>query len=163
MIRMMVSIPANKLLRGFAVLGILLLLAVQEKVCPWLAEDLAAPPGNPRQEPARDSNEEEPQAPPLTFASVLPDTVPPRSAATHGGVRLAPTKRRSQRIGDEDSLDGSRPTRAIERDGLGRSLVWVLPLDPTVAARPIPVFARLLVRIDPSLTTVITRTGPPTA
>lgn len=163
MIPGMVSIPATKLLRGFAVLGILLLLAVQEKVCPWLAEDLAEPPGIPRQESERDSNQDEPKPPPLTFASVLPDTVPPRSAATHGGVRLAPTKHRSQRVGDEDALDGSRPSRALERDAFARTLIWVLPLDPTVHARPIPALARLLVCIDPSLTTVITRTGPPTA
>ena len=159
----MVPIPVDKLLRGFAVLGILLLLAVQQKVCPWLAEDLAEPPGNPRQESEHDSDEDDRQTPPLTFASVLPDTVPPRSAATHGGVRLAPTKRGSQRVGDEDSLDGSRPTRAFEREGLGRHLAWVLSLDPTLHAQPVHAFARLLVRMDPSLTTVITRTGPPTA
>jgi hypothetical protein len=165
MITRMVRFRSNEVLRLSTALAVLLLLAVQEKLCPWLAEDCAAAQAEPQSPAAPDPNseeEEQPDAlPPLSLAGVLPDAVPPRSSVDAGGVRLAPSKRRAAAILGSDDVDPGRAGSSLDRAAACTNIVDILLWPPLREARLPRAFGDVLVPRDPCLRTAISRTGPP--
>ncbi|MBU0637920.1 MAG: hypothetical protein KKB50_03580 [Planctomycetes bacterium] len=71
----MVRFLTNDLMRITSGLGLLLLLAVQEKVCPWLSAPEEATPQVAQIEGPPTEDEESPKPEPVTLAGALPDAM----------------------------------------------------------------------------------------
>jgi len=168
----------QQLVRFGGGLGLLLLLAVQQKVCTWPAvravdKDAAAAdaarcdatPCDAAADEERtstdDSSGSPPQREPLTVTSTLPDVAPPRGSAPQRPVLVARGKPRhpsadpasisaglGRRANDVPGDLSSLSPRRLRADS--SSIGYVAPLGPEI--RPEPLFS-----------TAILATGPPRA
>jgi hypothetical protein len=164
----MLTIRAEYWLRVGAGLGLLLLLATQEKVCPWLhlaANDAATDavdaggdqttPPDPRQRTESDA-ESKSEAPPLPL--LLPDATAPRWPAVFGDVSVDHVTSARDGVvacGARGPVHGGAPLPAITRPA------WHALNEPEIVT-PAPRRARAHGNLrDPAICTSILPIGPP--
>ena len=157
----------DKLARVVGSLTLLLLLAVQEKVCPSL---LTPPtPADPQCQTDAESNpadegESKPKAAPLSLISALPDVMPVRWPAIPTRGSLEETAGRHSGAFARGPL--SPPTDHGQQAPAPAHAPW--PHWPTMLRPPATaevVTPQVAIRpaADPALGTVLLRTGPPRA
>ena len=173
----MFRIWTDKLVRICTGAAILLLLAAEQKVCPWLLVPPKPPKSteaarNPAELQATDKHPPSPSNPiqkhessriPLSLTSILPEAMPVRRPSPLNRASLEET------VGYCEGTIAYGPLhtsglRGNQVDGLAESIPpWRLlgRLLPVADRRP-PWNAELQVR-DPALTSILLRTGPPAA
>lgn len=164
----MLSFRLDKWLRVGAGLGLLLLLAAQEKVCPWAwrlpesgARDSAeAPVPSPASSDAEDADSPERKDKPRVLPYLLPDATAPRWPAAWNQVTVRQT------IGARDGVVSCGKRDPARQDKPDHSAAgcdaasWRRFLRTQHGDWAIPLAARVVVG-DPAIRTSISRTGPP--
>ncbi|MGD8450488.1 MAG: hypothetical protein PVJ57_01600 [Phycisphaerae bacterium] len=160
---------ADKLISIGGGVALLLLLAVQEKVCPQLLEPPAAPaksraatPATPAQPqtPEQDGSTE-PEPIPLTLTSVLPDAVPARWSGLPSRASVRDTAGWCSGVSARQPLlppaSAAGPFVDLDATPFWRLAQWLPTPEGTLPRGDAPPVR------DPALHTVLTRTGPPQA
>jgi hypothetical protein len=156
----------DRVVRLTSGLAVLLLVATQEKVCPWLDE---VPPevqrAAARSEPDKSADDPEaPEVPLPSLASTLPDIVAPRwparaaASAIPGFVRGKAVPGTADRSGDYDT--SVAPPWELS---VAVPFPWQVPLRSSATADSVSVAGRVLLVLPGALLTSISPTGPPAA
>lgn len=157
------TLRVNKWMRVGAGFGLLLLLAAQEKLCPWLltppseSDPNAAGP----QRPQPDADEEPRKRGAKHLPYVLPDATAPRWPATWKQITLRQTTGWHDGVvscGERNpSTGGSAPVQGTPAD----PWAWHCFLQPVQPRGLIQPLDSAVTPVDPAVRTSISRTGPP--
>ena len=157
---------AQRVVRLTCGLGVFLLLASQEKVCPWL-EDVPVQSGRPAAQPDAENpaGESEPaETPPPSLASTLPDVVAPRWPG-RVPIPLGPGARRGKPSATTISGSGDCDTGVTIAWSTGAALpaVWEPPLRPWRVPARACAGGQVTWPCQLAFLTTISPTGPPGA
>jgi hypothetical protein len=157
-------VRADRLVRLTSGLGVLLLVATQEKVCPWLEE---VPPearrAAARSEPDQSADDPEaPEVPPPSLASTLPDVVAPRWPARAAAPAIPGSLRSKSATADTSGDCDTSDAPPWELSG-AVPFPWHVPLRPSATADSVLVAGQVLFVLPGALLTSISPTGPPAA
>jgi hypothetical protein len=146
----MLRLRADKWMRVGAGFGFVLLLAVQEKVCPWLTTPPAPAPQNSDSQPGQKKSRP-------VLPVILPDTAAPRlqNAGTPGPSITA-------RDGVV-SCGQQSPTTPPSADVPAPASAGWRQLQTPAACATAPLTLRWETPRDPAVRTALRRTGPPPA
>jgi hypothetical protein len=164
----MLTLRVVKWLRLSAGLGLLLLLAAQQKVCPWVFKVTGDKPTESAEAesaplptaPDADSDADDARTNKRTLPHLLPDATAPRwPASAHQSTARQVTGARDgvvscgEREPSRDPRTFGHPACAVVPPWLDLRAAWL--------ERRVPIVTRSTVHRDPALHSAINRTGPP--